>query len=102
MLFRSITEFNAAFPNGITEPHWELVKRFEPTFEVSYICPDSGGTVTNPDVDADRLSQDENGDTVYFYNRFFPACKVVKVVENSQAYIAAKHAYFEKWGTACE
>ncbi len=100
--FDSIAEFNAAFPNGITEPHWELVKRYEPTFAVSYVCPEYGDIVTNPDVYADRLRKDDDGNTVYFYNEFFPACKVVKVVENSQASIAAKHAYFDQWGTACE
>ena len=25
--FDSIAEFNAAFPNGITEPHWEMIER---------------------------------------------------------------------------
>ena len=33
--FDSIAEFNDAFPSGITEPHWELVKRIDIISETS-------------------------------------------------------------------
>ena len=72
---------------------------YDTTYQVTYVCPVSDHIVTNPDVDADRMSKDNDGNTVYFYNKFFPACKVINVVANSQAATAAKHAYFDQWGT---
>ena len=77
----------------------ETKMSYQTTYQVTYVCPVSDHIVTNPDVYADSMSKDDDGNTVYFYNKFFPACKVIKVVANSQAAIAAKHAYFDQWGT---
>jgi hypothetical protein len=33
--FESIAEFNAAFPNGISEPNWEMIERIDIISETS-------------------------------------------------------------------
>lgn len=71
-------------------------------FDVKYVNPFSGHEVTEVEVSADRLSQNDSGETVFRYNDFHPACEVVGVVEVSQARLDAKAAYFVRWGTANE
>ena len=71
-------------------------------FDVKYVNPFSGHEVTEVEVSADRLSQNDSGETVFRYNDFHPACEVVGVVEVSQAMLDAKAAYFVRWGTANE
>lgn len=71
-------------------------------FDVKYVNPISGHEVTEVEVSADRLGQNDSGETVFRYNDFHPACEVVGVVEVSQARLDAKAAYFVRWGTANE
>ena len=71
-------------------------------FNVKYVNPFSGRETTEVEVSADRLSQNDSGETVFRYNDFHPTCEVVGVVEVSQSKLAAKEAYFVRWGTANE
>jgi len=71
-------------------------------FDVTYINPFSGREVTEVEVSANYLSQNDSGETVFRMNDFHPACEVVRVVEVSQARLDAKAAYFARWGTANE
>jgi len=71
-------------------------------FDVTYVSPWSGREVTEVEVSADRISQNESGESVFRYNDFHPACEVVRVVEVSQARLHAKELYFARWGTANE
>ena len=68
-------------------------------YEVTYVDPETGRNVTNPEVDEDRISQNDSGELVYFYNKFHPACEVISTKVVDPSYLAAKIAYFEQWGT---
>jgi hypothetical protein len=71
------------------------------TYEVTYQSPEFNRPVTNPQV-SEGLTFHDDGSVTYFYNKFFPACEVFKLVEVPQSYLDAQMAYFDKWGTACE
>ena len=71
-------------------------------FDVTYINPFSGREVTEVEVSAKSLRQNDSGETVFRMNDYHPACEVVRVVEVSQARLDAKAAYFKRFGTACE
>ena len=71
-------------------------------FDVTYINPFSGREVTEVEVSAKYLRQNDSGETVFRMNAYHPACEVVRVVEVSQARLDAKAAYFPRWGTANE
>ncbi len=71
-------------------------------FEVTYICPWNGREVTDLQVDADRITQNDSGEMVFRYNHHYTACEVVTTREIPQDYLDAKAAYFKRFGTACE
>ena len=71
-------------------------------FDVKFIQPWNGRPCTAKEVSSDQLSQNDSGETVFRYNDHYNACEVVSVKEVSQSYLAAKAAYFKRYGTACE
>ena len=68
------------------------------TYEVTYQCPVYNHQETNPSV-SEGLTFHDDGSVTYFYNKFYPACEVFKLVEVPQSYLDAQMEYFEKWGT---
>jgi len=72
-------------------------------FDVTCIDPTwNNREVTHRSVDADRLFQNDSGETRYKLNHFYTDVEVVSVVEVSQDYLDAQLAYFTKYGTANE
>ena len=71
-------------------------------FDVTYVCPWNGRTMTSVEVPADRLYQNDSGEMVFRYNHHYTACEVVTACEVPKSRLDAKAAYFTKYGTACE
>jgi len=72
-------------------------------FDVKCIDPTCNNReVTHKEIPADRLFQNESGETRFKLNHFYTDVEVVSVKEVSQDYLDAKRAYFKRFGTACE
>lgn len=71
-------------------------------FDVTFIQPWNGRPCKAVEVFANRLRQNDSGETVFSYNDHYNACEVVEVVEVPQSRLDAKAAYFKRFGTACE
>ena len=72
-------------------------------FDVTCIDPTwNNREVTHRSINADRLFQNDSGETRFKLNHFYTDVEVVRVVEVSQDCLDAQRAYFDKYGTACE
>ena len=72
-------------------------------FDVKCIDPTCNNReVTHMSISADRLFQNDSGETRFKLNHFYTDVEVVSVKEVSQDYLDAQLAYFTKYGTANE
>tara|TARA_B100002019_G_scaffold172506_1_gene149111 strand:+ start:193 stop:450 length:258 start_codon:yes stop_codon:yes gene_type:complete len=71
-------------------------------FDVTYICPWNDREVTEIEVSANRIYQNDSGEMVFRYNDHYNACEVVTACEVPQSRLDAKAAYFARFGTANE